>query len=752
MIMSSLAVLAMGCQDDIVVDEPNVNPTPGAEVQFGASMNDVQSRTVYGDRDEENNSYRVNWVNGDEVRIIATNCDRNNALYKINVEDNEQNWADSLDKIGETGIQWGTAPTANFYSVYPAGQVQDVSVAQRKITMRMPHIQNDYIDPTTNTASADMSGAFMYAQTFNAVNGEKVQLGYKPFATAIRFTLNGPTKSTGSSIVEDEVIISQVVLQAEPGTAIAGNFDVVFPEKGENNTTDAMPTITPATVDATGNAYDYVTIFSSYTGDTGGGYLTLRGGESIELNAFVIPSKVTINDKWSLIITLADGTVFKKNLGGKTGTDTSKMTLEPGKIHYLTNNEHKLPNLDINKNVSYDPANWMVNIPRNTYLSEISIPGSWNSMGDAQKINDNLLSLQDQYTAGVRAFHLDTRWKWSQNGVLGYVVSGSFSELAIADGTTSYSLGSFVKDDADTSNGERVMGTSATTFNTAISEIVKNVKKDEYMVLFCTFAQDSADNTKKSWKQAISEICSTINEVYDASKLTSETVVGDVLGKVIVIVCLEDNPTSAIVTEGSKCLFTHAPLTLSRDMFSDAATNINRYQKDELLYGANTSSGITLYDTQAQICGNETSSISSSSRGYGPSLTERKNVGNNILNWSMANYADQDNYTSANWIYLGIGGYYDDNNYDGVALSMNEWINQTVTNMSSRPKDGQTHYYPVGIVLMNHVANYKSVANNILQLNNKYQKAYKADWIGNVDTTEPQADNNATNQWGGPSY
>ena len=57
-----------------------------------------------------------------------------------------------------------------------------------------------------------------------------------------------------------------------------------------------------------------------------------------------------------------------------------------------------------------------------------------------------------------------------------------------------------------------------------------------------------------------------------------------------------------------------------------------------------------------------------------------------------------------------------------LAIIFNPWINEVVTEM-----DTNDSYYPVGIVLMNHANTYSHVVNNILQLNNKYRKAYDPD-------------------------
>ena len=75
--------------------------------------------------------------------------------------------------------------------------------------------------------------------------------------------------------------------------------------------------------------------------------------------------------------------------------------------------------------------------------------------------------------------------------------------------------------------------------------------------------------------------------------------------------------------------------------------------------------------------------------------------------------------------YHGLGGYSNgtENQYQ-VANTFNTWIDGIVKNMSATPTGNQTIYYPVGIVLMNHVLSHPTVVEDILSLNNKYHKAY----------------------------
>lgn len=683
--MSSLVLLAYSCQEE---QETRPNPTPGQNVQFGVSINkDSQTRTVYGIK--KDNAFPIYWEQDDQVIVTSPQCYLKTGTYGVTVDSEEQDYATELKMIGNAGVQWGEGDKADFYSVYPAAGVTANGTAFSGL--EIPFTQYSIIDGTS-ILKPDMNACFMSAYTPGVNNGSVVNLGYKPLSTAIRFTLTGPSTETSVTIQNVQIAASpDVKLSGEFTVDLAGGSRVVRTSENASNVANIR-------------AYDPNT----------GGLLTLGQNEKKEFCMFVIPQEAQVNDEWTLTVTLSNNHTFTKKLGGATGEQGK---LKPGMVHYLG----ELQPLD-DTSSDWDVATWMRNIPRNVYLSEVSIPGSWNSLGDAQVIDNNRWTLNEQYSAGVRAFHLDARWKWSRNPVVGSILtSGNFGELGIADGSTSYTVSTTTRNDVKT-NG-RVMNTGATTFTDALADIVSNVKDDEYMVLMCTFAQGSATRESTSWMQAISDACNKkdiTEKIYDASSITPKTVIGDVLGNVIVVVCLEDAIEAGTnLPSESKCLFAHAPLTLTSDMFNGTTP----YQSVPLLYSSKKNSGITLFCTQAQICGNE-SSTTSTERGYGPSISERKNIGENILNYSKTNYGNV-NYLSSNWFYLGIGGYYATNNYGGVAEDMNNWINDRVTSMGT---SSDNNYYPVGIVLMNQVKNYQNVVKNILNLNNKYRLQINPDW------------------------
>lgn len=701
--LSLLALVA--CNQENMPERPT--PTPGAEVKFGVSLNknDV-TRTIYGD--EKGDAFPIYWVKDDKVLITSPQClnGRNTAQYKVSVPpDKQQNYADRLDKTGAVGVQWGKEPTANFYSVYPADKA---SVQGTEFHLTMPNVQYDILDSKDNKAYADMNACFMKAVSEGVANGDVVNLTYKPLSTAIRFTLHGP--SDGQDQTDSKVIISQVVLKAETDKPIAGDFTVDM----------RTGTVTPGE-----NTYNEITLYTYYPST--GGNLTLGRNESVELNAFVIPyENLVVSEKWKLEVTTAQG-IYTIPLKGTTRDGK----LMPGMIHRF---KGKLPSLPARDD--WDPSNWMAKIPRNVYLSEISIPGSWNSLNkefqyaadgssklDVNSVEKQKAAIIAQYNAGVRAFHIDTRWKAAYTVIPAYTVTG----LSVANGGSgrTYTMGGT----GGTKRG-KVMKDDNISFETVLKCITDHVKSNEYMMVFCTFAQNSYEETEGGWMKAISDACAKNGDVIDASKISANTVVGDVLGKVIVIVNCEKAPSTItnLPKGSSKCLFTYTPITLNEGNFHKL-----QWCEGDIVNSATPT--LKMYSSQAQTMAtlDAKSGFTDDDRGYCPTLVERTEKSQNILNFSNENFGKTD-YEHAHWMYHGLGGYSIDEgtgdhlkNQKDVAQALNRWIDDKIKLMAAKPTGDQTRYYPVGLVLMNYVTGDtygKSVVKGILSLNNKFRKAY----------------------------
>lgn len=696
-LMSALAFLTCGCQED---EGTSILPTPGEEVKFGGMLDTNElTRTVYGDEAQDGSSFPIYWVNGDQVLIASPDCANNggvgSATYAISVDGDQQNYATSMDKTGEIGVRWGDNATANFYSVYPASEytrfTQPLTVARLTVTTQ----QNATWNTVDNTVNPDMSACFMYAKTENVQSGAEVNLAYKPLSTAVRFTVNGPT--TGEPIT-----ISYARLYAPTGVALSGTFNVDFTQTG----TDGMPTVSAVT----GRTYNYASMnVASKTGS----YLTLEKGESVDLQLFFLLERETTMDKnWYMEIATADGRSFIKHM---IADDGGNLILKPGQIH-------KLPDLPtLTQSEEWDPSNWMANIQRNVYLSEISIPGSWNSLN--RQIQGEAPSITVQYEAGVRAFHLDTRWRavWVSDGLF----SGHYeiTDLGIADGGDTYNV------EGNDGKTNKCMTQAATTFESALDEIVGNVKGDEYMVVFCTFAQGST--RYGDWRSAIADVCNKYDDkkVIDARTLTANSTVADVLGSVIVVV-----NTYTPGELSSKTFFTNMPNELDPETYPNSP-----YLEAPLTFNNVTNSGITLYATYAQITNDGNGATGEDGdRGYEPTLTQREQKCENLLNWSQDNYV-RGTFQHNAWIYMGLGGYVlkhqnwdvtgalDYEDYTAVNNRLIPWLNGRLTTM-----ENEGAYYPVGIVFMNDVVNHRDGNNvdisdtvkDILLLNNRYRKAY----------------------------
>lgn len=698
--LSLLALVA--CNQENMPERPT--PTPGAEVKFGVSLNKTDvTRTIYGK--ENNNAFPIYWVQGDKVLVTSPQCQngRNTAQYEVTVNTDKQNYASSLNKTGAAGVQWGQKPTADFYSVYPA---DNASVQGTTFSLTMPNAQNDILKlgGRKSKAYADMNACFMGAVSKGVTNGSEVNLTYTPLSTAIRFTLRGPSSAEGQT--DSEVIISQVVLKADQ--PIAGDFTV------DMSTGTETPTVKPGE-----KKYNEITLYTHYA-ETGG-YLTLGLNDEVELNVFVIPyENLAVNDNWKLEVTTAQGKVYTTPLKG-----SGAGTLKPGKIHRFKGD---LPNLPA-PTTDWDPSNWMVNVPRNVYLSEISIPGSWNSLNDDyQDVNGSTeekckAAIDAQYKAGVRAFHIDTRWTPKRNPY--DIVTNTF-----VSAPTILRLGTAVGGATNNYGGEKLTRKDNLSFANALEYIAYHVQPNEYMIVFCTLAQKSYEETEGGWMQAVSDACAADDRIIDARTISANTVVGDVLGKVIVIVNCAKNPSKIDnLPKGSKCLFTYTPLELDE----------NRYKTQQWCTGAIANcadASLNMFSAQAQIMASPmdaTSGYMVSGRGYAPAWAERRQKTENILKWSLDNFQKKE-YAHCDWLYNGLGGYLCDS--DGkevkdsqkeVAKELNQWIDGKMKLMATKPTGGQTPYYPVGLVLMNYVTDKTygvPVVKGILSHNNKFRKAH----------------------------
>ena len=121
-LLASVGLMAVACQDNKLYDN-DVKPSgaTGDEVQFGASLDkSPTSRTIYGPIADDKKSYPIWWLNGDQVFIASPDCDTptDSATYIVTAQDGSE-YAGSLSRLRNVGVQWGTKNQATFNSIYP---------------------------------------------------------------------------------------------------------------------------------------------------------------------------------------------------------------------------------------------------------------------------------------------------------------------------------------------------------------------------------------------------------------------------------------------------------------------------------------------------------------------------------------------------------------------------------------------------------------------------------------------------------
>ena len=188
----ALTFLFAGCSEDELTKGSGAQV--GDDVQFGLSLSNLDTRTVYGE--ETKTGFPIYWVNGDKVRVASPQClsGRNSAEYAIAVDGEGQNYATSMTKTGDVGVQWGDE-AADFYSIYPSSASTELEVSGEGVTTTLHVDATQFASTTDNGTSyyaqpAEMGNVVMYAKTAGVTSGKTVELHYTPFSTVLEFEIN----------------------------------------------------------------------------------------------------------------------------------------------------------------------------------------------------------------------------------------------------------------------------------------------------------------------------------------------------------------------------------------------------------------------------------------------------------------------------------------------------------------------------------------------------------------------------------
>ena len=756
-------MVAVSCINEQNLD---ITPTPGKEVKFAAGMNSgAVTKTLYG-ADEHPNPIKVKWVDGDMVKVYGTTCAVTTADYEVVASgantpnsDDGLNVAETLNRIGEVGVQWGSEPTSDFVAVYPSDNASfrynestgvvtattTISAVQNYVFGDSPvektisgsqvsvwegtHFANDATNPS-------MQNAIMYAREDGVANGDQVSLTFKPYSTVLKFRFMG-----FDDLWDDagDVYVSSITLTAPSGYNIAGDFELAIPRGvSENN---------PIEVSSKEGATNLTNSITINTIKKGGSFLKLNEDQAVEFNVFTVPlSDLIISDDelWTVSIKV-EGVAMPYVYEMRPIEDGGSYSLVPGLIHKV-----KIPALVVDDEPIWNPGNWITQIPKPVYVSELSIPGAWYA-GDLANYQSNA-SLTTLYNNGIRAFHLDCRMSpesWSSSwGSL----SPSSNNILVCAGT----------DKVSAILGAVTDATVGTTVLASLKEIAKQIKDDEYVVVVLSICEKPLDTSLISLHRTFgsispSDVIPAITSMLDSNGedlkvfgyynhptndkiktkgkvLTKDTTVEDVLGTMIVKINTNTTdigsyafPSSALVSFAS--MAANDDYNTSSDNITDLNYDYFAKMQTASIQWGNADSDLTYYYHHAQQT-RPVENASATSSNPIPTLRDRKAAIDDIIKQSKTLY---DNAEHNIWFQMGLGGYSStDESKESIASSLNAYLQTRIeAKMDTDPS-------PVGIVLMNNCLNYTGLIKDIIEMNGKFYLNRRGNDVITGDGTQTQ--------------
>lgn len=752
LILSVLAAVTVSCSEEKLPSAPSV---PGSDVIFNISLDEPSmSRTTYGD--EANNAFPIYWVDKDQLLMASPECEtgRNTAVYQVSVEGATSSTAKAVDKVGTTGLQWGDNLPAHFYSVYPVGYY---TAANTEVKNRLENSTGgkavahlNVRDYQINLFEKDATGtwkgtpidrksmtnldlnqknpdALMYAMTRQTQDGN-VTMQYHPFTTAFHIEFDGfdLTSSVGQGL--SSVTVQEIMITAPSNVKLCGNFDATL------DVTTGTPSYTVNTdVNTETNAnVIHIPTLSSIDGH----YLTVNSKEKVSLNVFAIPVDGNVTSDWTILVRTNEG-AFKKAL---TPTTAASGGLVAGKMHKVS-----LPAIKIQGATKFDKAQWIAQIPRNVYVSELSMPGAWYATKGEYQGSD--VTYESLWTAGVRAFALETR----SSGAGPFSNPGTPAQVVISGTGNNQTLGSGYYG-----------GTGINTVMTSLVNLLKN-HPDEYAVLVLMYADGGSGGHRTQdysyWLNGIygeyMKVSAENREYIYSNAITPNTTINDVKGKLIIKVNAEGNLPGGNITIGSyannlPALISYVDRKWETTSQNSSLVSQMYWQVWSGSYMTNLSSDVAALDPNTlywnYTVANRTKTDASTATGL-PSYANRQASISTILANSRTIY---ENSSHNVWFFVGAGGNQatstnsdtDASTAQSFATTMNPWINTQIES-----KINGKDFSPFGIVMCNYITNATyhgpTIIDNIIKMNRLFRL--------NRDETQPEWPDSGTTPANSPA-
>ena len=560
-----LPVMATGCKDDIIPNEPVKPAYSGDDVVFTFANRGNDTRTMYQNNWDEKEKQFIYWGNyistdpeqADQIKIYCRQAkDILSATYTVQANaTTPSHVAVNVSKIGD-GIQWSSqGKDYDFYAFYPAQSASDLigdngytiqasveagqvpkqyktktfGTEEYKVSTLAEIAANEATgteNQTTVYAMPDMESAIMMAHkkvsgTPDEANktgyGYPVSLDFNVLADVLDLTINGPVKPNSLGGNANDVnaersfikIMSVDINNANNGKKpLAGTFSIDMEAAAAATTPDEMNkaiTIISGTdmiQVATEDNGQYPTLHVRQSTDKEGAP-AVGEVDQLRLRVFLLPGQVTNLDE--LEVTL------HTDCGDYT-QPLSSFAMVSGAIHPIKLSYFKT------RATEFDYSKWVGQLDDNIYLSELSIPGAWHSANPTFQgtgaDGTSVVSLQDQYNKGIRAFEVQT-----SNGTIPYT-SNDFTtrltaENAVFDSNSPASTTTTINSTVSggTTSGSQ-WDTDVTGTNMTVTQ-TKTVSQNRYpqmaLRLYRYMNNRTNQNPSLSLSDAISDLAAIMN-------------------------------------------------------------------------------------------------------------------------------------------------------------------------------------------------------------------------------------------------
>lgn len=397
--ISMLGVFAFLAMTGCTEEEFTNNVPKGNGIVFGAAAGyegGSNTRTAYGDDEEDGSSQKINWLSSDHVDIYSpTSPTLKKVEYGItNVNENQA----FLRAFGD-GLQWDrTSSKQSFYAVYPSKESMsneavkqivsfDNGVLKGYIPVNQTHTITHNSDGTW-TAEPNMDYMYMaavqkdYTIPASGAQDDGVSLHFVPLTTTLEITIEGPTVAP----------IASINVFANNGENIAGYFTCDLTKA--NTTSASSENNLNCYYEESSTVRDMISISGYYDDNGTQKPLELGAGETVTFNVFLLPHA----DLKNISIRVAGFNTASKTLA------LTNVTLYP---HQKTRVKLKAPQIEKD-----GVNNWITGMDSKVLISQLSIPGTANSFSDmysgtdAEYYKAQTASFEDQWNAGIRCFEL----------------------------------------------------------------------------------------------------------------------------------------------------------------------------------------------------------------------------------------------------------------------------------------------------------------------------------------------------------